>query len=174
METTINHAGVLHYRAAITDIAALVFVGLVPAASHFFRIPVYYIEPMRIMLVLALLYSSRWNTYALAIALPLFSFLVSGHPAPLKMMIIMAELLLNAWLFLLFYRNTKMPFLSTFGSIIISKMFCYAMYLAVFSMAFVKAEAESTFLMAQLLLTMLLSGMVWLIVYRRNKKADID
>ena len=169
MDTTLTPSGILRYRTAITDIVALVFVGLVPAASHLFNIPIYYIEPMRVMLVLALLYSNRWNAYVLALVLPLFSFLVSGHPAPVKMLIIMAELLLNAWLFLLFYRNTKMPFLSTFGSIIISKVFCYAMYLIVFSMAFVKAEAEPIFLITQVLLTTLLSGVVWFIVYRRNK-----
>lgn len=168
MDTTIDFSKTLRYRTAVTDIAALIFVGFVPAASHLFKIPVYFIEPMRIMLILAFLYSSRWNVYALAIVLPLFSFLVSGHPAPVKMMIIMAELMLNAWLFLQFYKNIKNGFLSTFGSIILSKLFCYAMYLVVFSMAFVKEEAETTFLIAQAILTLLLSSLVWLILYRRQ------
>jgi hypothetical protein len=122
------------------------------------------------MLVLALLYSSRWNAYALAIVLPFFSFLVSGHPAPIKMMIIMAELLLNAWLFLYFYQKTRRSFLSAFGSIIISKVFCYAMYLIVFSMAFVKTEAEITFLFTQLILTLLLSSFIGYIINRRNSR----
>jgi hypothetical protein len=170
MDTTINSSGTFRYSTAITDIAALVFVGLVPAASHLFKIPVYYIEPMRVMLVLALLYSSKWNAFALALVLPLFSFLVSGHPAPIKMLIIMAELLLNAWLFLYFYQKTRRSFLSAFGSIIISKVFCYAMYLVVFSMVFVKAEAEMTFLLAQMILTLLLSSLVWIIISRRNSR----
>ena len=170
MDTTIIPSISFRYSAAITDISALVFVGLVPAASHLFKIPVYYIEPMRIMLVLALLYSSRWNAYALAVVLPLFSFLVSGHPAPVKMMIIMTELLLNACLFLFFYQKTRRSFLSALGSIIISKVFCYTMYLLVFSMAFVKAEAEITFLFAQLILTLLLSSFVWYIINRRNSR----
>jgi len=168
MDITIDFSKRLRYRTAITDITALIFVGLVPAASHLFKIPIYYIEPMRIMLILSLLYSSRWNAYALAIVLPLFSFLVSGHPAPVKMMIIMAELMLNTILFLQFYKSIKNAFLSTFGSIILSKLFCYAMYLVVFSMAFVKEEAQTTFLIAQLFLTILLSFTVWLIVYRRQ------
>jgi hypothetical protein len=172
MDTTINSTGTFRYRTVITDIAALVFVGLVPAASHLFKIPVYYIEPMRVMLVLALLYSSRWNAYALAIVLPLFSYLVSVHPAPLKMMIIMAELVFNAWLFLLFYQKTRKSFLSAFGSIILSKVFCYAMYLVVFSTAFVKAEAELSFLVAQLILTLVLSSFVWLILDRRNSRIE--
>lgn len=171
MDTATIPSKSFRYNALITDIAALVFVGLVPAASHLFKIPVYYIEPMRIMLVLALLYSSRWNAYALAIVLPLFSFLVSGHPAPIKMMIIMAELLVNAWLFLYFYKKFEKPFLSAFGSILISKVFCYAMYFVVFSMAFVKAEAQTAFLIAQLTLTILLSGVVWFINYRRKSRA---
>jgi hypothetical protein len=170
MDTTINTSGAFRYSTALTDISALVFVGLVPAASHLFKIPVYYMEPMRVMLVLALLYSSRWNAYALAIVLPLFSFLVSGHPAPLKMMVIMAELVLNAWLFLYFYQKTRRSFLSALGSIIISKVFCYTMYFVVFSVAFVKAEAEMSFLFAQIILTLLLSGLVWIILARRNSR----
>ena len=170
METAIIPSGTFRYRAALTDISALIFVGLVPATSHLFKIPVYYIEPMRVMLVLSLLYSSRYNAYALAIVLPLFSFLVSGHPAPIKMMVIMAELLLNAWLFLLFYQKIKRPFLSALGSIIISKIFCYTMYFVVFSVAFVKAEAEIAFLSAQVILTFILSSLVWLITsYRKSK-----
>jgi hypothetical protein len=168
VETTTIPSQSFRRSTVITDIAALVFTGLVPAASHLFKIPVYYIEPMRVMLILALLYSSRWNAYALAVALPLFSYLVSGHPAPMKMMIIMVELALNAWLFLYFYRKTRRSFLSAFSSIIISKVFCYTMYLAVFPLAFVKAEAETTFLLAQLLLTLLLSSLVWFILARRN------
>jgi len=78
----------------------------------------------------------------------------------------MAELVLNAWLFLQFYKNTKKAFLSTFGSIILSKLFCYAMYFILFSMAFVKAEAEITFLFAQVLLTLTLSSIVWIILKR--------
>jgi len=70
MATTINASWSLRYSTFITDVAALVFVGLVPAASHLFKFPVYLIEPMRVMLILALLYSSRWNAYALAIVLP--------------------------------------------------------------------------------------------------------
>jgi hypothetical protein len=167
METTMSPA-MISRRTAITDIGALVFVGLVPAASHLFNIPVYYLEPMRIMLMLALLFSSRFNAFALAVVLPLFSFLVSGHPFPMKMMIIIAELMLNAWLFLLFYRSSKNAFLSTFGSILLSKLFCYAMYLVFFSMAFVREEAGESFLIAQGILTVLLSCAVWLIVKRRE------
>ena len=167
MDITLNNPAISLYRTAITDVLALVFVGLVPAASHMLNVPVYFIEPMRIMLILALLYSSRFNAFALAIVLPLFSFLVSGHPFPLKMVIIMAELLLNAWLFLVLFQKSKMPFLSAFSSILISKIFCYATYLVVFSWAFVRAEAAPTFLVAQGILTLLLSGMVWFIMRRR-------
>jgi hypothetical protein len=168
LETTINPSGTFRYSTAITDIAAMVFVGIVPAASHLFKIPVYYIEPMRIMMVLALLFTSRQNAYLLALVLPVFSFLVSGHPAPLKMIIITTELVLNIWLFFLFYWNTKMAFLSMFGSIILSKLFCYAMYLVLFSMTFVKAEAATTFLIAQIILTLVLSCIFWLIIYLRK------
>lgn len=174
MDTTLYQSRLFGYSTVITDITALVFVGLVPAASHLFKIPVYYIEPMRVMLLLALLYSSRWNAYALALVLPIFSFLVSGHPSPVKMTIIMTELEINAWLFLFIIQKTRKPFLSTFASILISKIFCYAMYIVVFSMAFVKEEAEITFLFAQVILTLLLSSLIWFILNRRTSNSKIQ
>jgi hypothetical protein len=170
LETAINPSRTFGYRTTVIDIAALVFVGFVPAASHLFKIPVYYIEPMRVMLILALLFSSRGNAYALAIVLPLFSILVSGHPAPLKMMVIMAELALNAWLFLFLYKETGRAFLSAFGSILMSKVFCYVMYIVLFSWAFAKAEAGMSFLLAQMSLTLLLSSLVWYISKRKKAR----
>lgn len=83
----------------------------------------------------------------------------------------MAELALNAWLFLFFFRKIRKSFLSAFGSIVISKMFCYTMYFLVFSIEFVKAEAEITFLFAQMILTLFVSSLTWFIMYRRTSNS---
>ena len=93
------HYRLFSIRSLVNDVLALAVICLVPAFSHMSGIPVYFIEPMRVMLVVAILASHRTNAYALAMILPLTSFLVSGHPEPVKMMIIMAELTLNTWLF---------------------------------------------------------------------------
>jgi len=144
-------------RSLINDFVALVVICLVPALSHLSGVPVYFIEPMRLMIVVAMLASHKTNAYVLAIVLPLTSFLVSGHPEPLKMAVIMAELTVNAWLFYALIARTGKPFISMLLSIIGSKLFCYALYLIVFSLAFVKAEAGASFLISQGIVTLALS-----------------
>jgi hypothetical protein len=145
------------FRTLLIDLLALGFIFLTPAMSHLTGIPVYFIEPMRIMLVIALLFSNRYNAFALAVLLPVFSFLISGHPAPVKMLIISAELLLNAWLFTWLVRSWKQPFLSMLSSILISKIFCYAMYWVVFTRAFMVLESQTIFLITQLIVALTLS-----------------
>lgn len=147
-------------RTFLIDGFALAFLLLMPAASHLTGVPFYFIEPMRIMLVVALIFTSRSNAYILALALPVFSFLVSGHPVPIKMMIIMAELLLNVWLFIKIFQLTRKPFISMFSAIIGSKIFCYLTYWIVFSWAFVVDESQMVFLIAQLVVSLVLSASV--------------
>jgi len=158
----------------IIDLLALGFILLMPAMSHMTGIPFYFIEPMRILLVVALIFSNRYNAYALAVLLPLFSFLVSGHPSPVKMIIIMAELLLNAWLFLGFLQKTKKPFLSMLTSVLLSKVFCYSMYWVVFSWAFVVEESATIFLVSQMAVTLVLSTLVAIISSKRQIRSSRD
>jgi len=158
-------------RSLVSDIIALTFICLVPAISHLSGVPVYFIEPMRLMLILAILSSHKANAYALAVILPLVSFLVSGHPEPLKMAVIMAELLVNTWLFYLLIARTGKPFISMLTAVIGSKIFCYALYFVVFSVAFVKAEAGTIFLVSQALVTMLLSVITYLFLSTKQRKS---
>jgi hypothetical protein len=145
-------------REIIFDSAALVFIGLTPAFAHFASLPLFMIEPMRLMLVLALVHTNRTNAWLLAAILPLFSYLVSGHPEPLKMLVITAELLANTGLFLLLIRRGIYPFLAMFQAILLSKLFCYSLYILLFPWSFVIAEAQTRFLVIQGLVTLLLSG----------------
>lgn len=155
-------------RSLVNDILALAVICLVPALSHLSGIPVYFIEPMRVMLIVAILASHRTNAYALAVILPLTSFLVSGHPEPVKMMIIMAELTLNTWLFYRLINRTARPFLSMVAAIIGSKIFCYVLYWIIFSFAFVQSEAGTTFLAAQAAVTLVLSTATWLFLKKNS------
>ncbi len=150
-------------KALLIDMAALAFILLVPSLAHLFSFPVYMLEPMRVMVILSLAHSTRQNSYLLALALPAFSFLVSGHPEAVKMMIITAELVLNVFLFYLVAARTRNFFVSGLLSIAASKVFCYLAYLAFFSLAFVKEEAATVFLVVQLLTTLVFSGYLYVI-----------
>ena len=89
----------LNTKSIVLDIFALAFIYFVPTISHLLNIPLYLIEPMRIMLILAIVHTSKKNAYIIALTLPLFSFLVSAHPNIFKVLLITAELVLNVWLF---------------------------------------------------------------------------
>lgn len=153
---------------AIIDLSALAFIFLVPSVAHLLSFPVYMIEPMRVMLILSLAHSTQKNSYLLALTLPLFSFLISGHPEVVKMAVITAELLLNVFLFYLFFNRVKNAFISMVTSIIVSKVFCYFLYLLVFSWAFVKAESSAWFLAVQAVMIVVFSVYIYAIKGRRN------
>jgi hypothetical protein len=150
-------------KALLIDFAALAFILVTPSLAHLFSFPVYMLEPMRLMMILSLAHSTKKNSYLLALALPLFSFLVSGHPEPVKMMIITAELVLNVYLFYLLAARVRNIFLSGFLSILLSKLLCYLAYLVVFSLAFVRDEAGTMFLGVQLLTSLIFSGYLYAI-----------
>jgi hypothetical protein len=149
------------------DLLALGLILLMPALAHTTGIPFYFLEPMRMMLIVALIFSNRYNAYAIAVLLPIFSFLISGHPALVKMSIIIAELLLNVWLFLKISGKTKKPFISMFSAILLSKLFCYLMYWIVFSQAFVIEESQPVFLISQLAIALVLSYFIAIISAKR-------
>ena len=79
----------------IIDVLALVFIYFLGDISVFLNFPIYLVDPMRMMIILALAHTNKINSYFLAILLPLFSFFIGGHPYFLKTSIILLELLLN-------------------------------------------------------------------------------
>lgn len=114
----------------LLDGLALAFIFFMPAISHMLSIKLYMIEPMRLMLILALVHSHKKNAYLLAVSLPFFSYLVSAHPLLVKSAIIAAELVVNVAVFY-FLANRIHKLGAIFASIWISKLFYYVLkYLA--------------------------------------------
>ena len=119
----------LYYpRVIATDILVLVLVYFIPAFSHLSPFPLYYLDPMRLLLFTGYLISrNNANAYLLAVTIPLFSTLVTGHPPFYKAILISMELLVN--IALLHYLLTKTKWhviLALFVSTIASKVIYYA------------------------------------------------
>ncbi|TVQ92470.1 MAG: hypothetical protein EA393_03435 [Bacteroidetes bacterium] len=112
-------------RSIVFDIVALGFIFLMPAFSHMLAFPLYFIEPMRIMVILAMVHTHRNNAYLLALALPLFSFVMSGHPILVKAIIISLELMIMVGAFYLLKKYIHI-FAAIFSAIILSKVFYFA------------------------------------------------
>jgi hypothetical protein len=159
----------INVRNILIDVGALAFVYFIPSISHLLNVPVYLIEPMRIMLVLALVHTSKQNAYLLALTLPLFSFLVSDHPNVFKGLIITVELMINVWLFFEFSKWISNRFLSMFAAIIISKVVYYLLKTGLISFGILESGLFATPVWLQLVMTVLLSA--YLFFFFRTKES---
>lgn len=124
----INNNTALYYpRIVVTDILVLALVYFIPALSHACPFPLYYLDPMRLLLFTGYLISRNYaNAYLLAVTIPLFSTLVTGHPPFYKAVLISAELLVNISLLHFLFTKTKWHIiLALFVSIIASKLVYY-------------------------------------------------
>lgn len=138
------------YPVVLLNLGALLFVYFVPTLSHLLGIPLYLIEPMRLVLVLALVHTRPSNAYLLALTLPLFSFAVSAHPHLLKMILITGELLFNVWLFFFVAEKFKTNKGVALGiSILLSKAAYYVVKFGLISALLIEGSLVSTPLWVQ-------------------------
>jgi hypothetical protein len=156
-------------KGLLLDIVALVVVIFTPKIAQLIHFPFYMIEPMRLMVILSIAHSFRANSYLLAFTLPLFSWVVSGHPELFKMLVMTGELAINVFLFYYLIRKIVSVLLSMIISIVVSKVLCYAFYLVFFSMMFIKEEAEPAFLIAQVITILVFSFYVFIILRKKSQ-----
>lgn len=164
----VNYFSKQNVLSAIFDISALAFIYFVPAISHLLSLPVYLIEPMRLMLILALVHTTKQNAYIIALSLPLFSFLISAHPFFPKMILISFELVLNVFLFYLFVNKFKNTFLPILLSIIISKLVYYIIKFGLIKLALIESGLVSTPLTIQLIMLLVFSGYVTILFKKHS------
>ncbi|MCX6245664.1 MAG: hypothetical protein NTU98_13300 [Bacteroidetes bacterium] len=145
------------HKTLIFDAGALAFVFFIPLLGNLLQLPFYMIEPMRLMVIISMAHFNRVNSFVLAFVLPAFSWIVSGHPEFIKMLVICAELSVNVFLFYFLLKKLDHVFLSAIASVIISKICCYSLYLIFFSVMFIQEEAGIPFLISQLITTILYS-----------------
>ena len=152
----------------LIDITALAFIYLVPSLSHLLSLPLYLVEPMRLMLVLALVHTNKRNSYILALSMPLFSFIISGHPVFAKMFLIGMELSLNVFLFYLLAGRIRNVFPAIFISILLSKAVYYLLKFALIRLAVIDTSLVATPLLIQLVMTLVFSSYLGIILKNRK------
>ena len=145
------------FISILTDVSALAFIYLVPSISHLINMPVYLIEPMRLMLILALVHTNSKNAYILALTMPLFSLIISGHPALPKMILIDIKLSLNVFLFYALAKYMKIVFPAILISIVSSKIIYYLLKFILINLAVINTELISTPILVQVITTVLFS-----------------
>ena len=159
----------------LTDAGAILLIFLVPALSHLTAVPFYLADPMRLAVLGALLVTRNWkNSLALAVALPLVSFAISGHPVFPKCLVIAAELSVNVLLFawlagraLKASSSAGLIGLAAFVSILVSKVFYYGLKALVLSAGLLQMDLVATALWIQLIVALVIS-IAFGFLYKRN------
>jgi len=150
-------------KTYLIDLSLFSFIYFLPAMSHLVAFPIYYLDPMRIALVVALIHSSKRNTFIIALTLPLFSFFISSHPQLIKSFLLSAELLMNLGLFFLLKDRMKNVFLSLLLSIIVSKAIYYLLKFVFINYALLDDKLFSTPYYFQIISALILSAYLFLI-----------
>lgn len=157
MHTAIQTSSLkLAIKSTILDILAIAFIYFMPTLSHLLSFPLYFIEPMRIMVILAMVHTHRNNAYILALTLPLFSFAMAAHPVLVKSILIAIELAAMVGVFFILKKHLHV-LAAIFISIWISKGLYYLLKFAAISTVMPGESMVGIALYIQLIVSVLLS-----------------
>ncbi len=160
-------------KTYLVDLTLLFFIYMIPSISHLFAFPVYYLDPMRIALVVSLMFTSRKNSLIIALTLPIFSFIISAHPQFSKSILLSAELILNLSLFFILSKSVKNIFTAFFTSVLITKIFYYLVKYVLINFSLIDDKLFSTPIYFQIGTAVLLSLILFLYSnYSMNKSDD--
>jgi len=168
MEVVINSSGINKLRVIAFDLIALSVIYLIPTFSHIINFPVYYFDPMRLMLFLVIIHTDRKNSYLIAATLPLISFFGSSHPVLIKSLTMSVELLLNVWLYYEFSKLFKNKFIPASLSIIFSKIVYYVIKYFLVSASLLSTGIISTPLYFQVGVLLIISLYAFIMLPRRS------
>ena len=169
MEEAINNIGLKKLRVITYDLIALSVIYLIPTFSHVFNIPIYYMDPMRLMVFLVVVHTDRKNAYLIAATLPLVSFIASSHPVFIKSLTMSVELLLNVWLFYEFSSLFKNNFIPAALSIIVSKIVYYVVKYFLVSISLITTDIISTPFYFQIAVLLIISSYAFVLIPRCNQ-----
>lgn len=151
-------------------ICGLLIIYFLPNISSIINIPLYLFEPMRIIVVVSIIHSSKKGAYLLGLLLPLFSLILSNHPSVPKTFILIADLLLNV---VLYFKLTKVygnKFLCMSVSILLSKIMYYLIKYLFIKLSLIEGSFIATPIYIQVIIIMVLSTYVYLIAELSHSK----
>ncbi|UCH65500.1 MAG: hypothetical protein JSW63_12995 [Ignavibacterium sp.] len=169
MEAVINSSITNKTKIILYDFIALSVIYLTPTLSHILNFPVYYLDPMRLMLFFVIIHTNKKNSYVIAATLPLVSFIFSSHPVLIKSLTMSAELLLNVWLYYEFSKLFSNKFIPAALSILVSKVAYYAVKYLLVSAALLSTEIISTPLHFQIAVLIIIGVYAFFMIPRNNK-----
>jgi hypothetical protein len=160
-----------HRSVVLVDVILLLALYLVPSISHLTAIPLYQFEPMRVALLVALLFTNRTNTYFIAVTLPLASVVTTGHPEPLKAVLMAIEFLVLVAAYGFLVRRLRIPVVAALAAaILVSKVIYYTMKYVALDAGWLSGSLISTPLQTQLVLALGTAALFGLVEHARKRK----
>jgi len=121
------------------------------------------------MLILTIIFLDRLSANIIAFTLPLFSFLLSGHPIYPKVIIVAVELITFVFLFYNLKKNIGSTFWAMLLSIIISKTIYYGLKYLLIEMTLLQSAIISTPIGIQIFLVLFYSSIFLIPRFREIK-----
>ena len=171
MEGILNKGISDKVRVISFDLLALSVIYLIPTFSHLVGFPIYYLDPMRIMVFLIIIHTDRKNSSIIAATLPLVSFVTSSHPVLLKSLAMSVELVFNVWLFFKLSELFKNNIMPAAFSIVLSKGLYYSIKFSLVSTALISSDLITTPLYLQIITILLISIYALVMIpYKKNTR----
>lgn len=134
-----------HGQVVLLDFALLAGIFLLPSLSHLLALPIYLLEPMRVAVLIALLFTHRANAWLVAVMLPLASFWMSGHPEPVKAVLMGVEFSVLIAAYGALRHTVRLPAVFAMGAaIVIGKTVYYGSKALVLSVGWLSGTLVST------------------------------
>jgi len=89
----------LNTKSLLIYLGGILLIYFLPEISSLLDIQFYLFEPMRVIIIIAIVHTSKENTYIIAVLLPAVSYLFSSHPSVIKTFILSGDLLINIFLY---------------------------------------------------------------------------
>lgn len=142
-----------HRNTFLIDVALLAALYFLPSLSHVTALPLYMLEPMRVALIIALLFTNRTNAYFIAFTIPLASAMITGHPPPFKALLMGIEFSVLVACYGYLVKTIRLPaFAALTAAIVTGKLVYYTMKFAALSAGLLSGNLVSTPFQTQLIL----------------------
>ena len=159
-----------HRNVFLIDVVLLTALYLLPSFSHLTELPLYKLEPMRVAIIIALLFTNRANTYFIAFTIPIASALITGHPPPLKAVLMGIEYSILVATYIHLVRKDHIPaFMALTVGILLGKVVYYAMKFVALSTGLLGGSLVSTPIQTQLVLAVGTAVLFGFVEYYRRR-----
>ncbi len=157
-------------KTLITDILVLLSFSLTLVIAHILPFPLYKLDPMKILVLVTVIYSSRWNSVAIAAALPILSFLSTGHPVFPKFLVMSSELMVFGFVLSSVHTRQSKKIIGFLSAILISKIIYYIIKGGIIALGYLDQPLISTAFYTQIQALVILASIFLALEYLESKR----